>query len=81
MSDEKRETHVSAIEYVGCHAVRTDLYEIALTLSPTPGGPAMRLSLLLRPAEAALLAHMLQRNPPRVAAQDHVLDDIALLQT
>jgi hypothetical protein len=81
MSDDKQEAAVSAIDYVGCHAVRTDLYEIALTLTTTPGGRQTRLSLLLRPAEAALLAHMLQRNPPRVEAQDHLLDDIALLQT
>jgi hypothetical protein len=81
MSEDREEARVTAIDYVGCHAVHSELYEIALTLAARSGGAERRLSLLLHPAEAALLAHMLQRNPPRAEAQDHVLDDIALLQT
>jgi hypothetical protein len=81
MSDGKCEVEVSAIEYVGSHSVRPDLYEIALTLRAATDAPPAHLSLLLHPAEATLLAHMLQRNPPRIEAEDHLLKDVARFET
>jgi hypothetical protein len=77
MSDKKHEAEVSTIGYVGPHSVRPDLYEIDLTLAASAGAPQTRVSLLLRPAEAIFLAHMLQRNPPLIEAEDHLLNDIA----
>jgi hypothetical protein len=77
MNEDKGEADVSAIEYVGPHSVRPNLYEIVLLV----GAPMSRLRLLLRPAEAMLLARMLERNPPRVEPEDHLAQDIARLQT
>jgi hypothetical protein len=81
MSEDKCEVEVSAIEYVGPHSVRPNLYEIVLLVGPAIGAPTSRLRLLFRPAEAMLLAHMLERNPPRIEPEDHLAHDIARLQT
>ncbi len=81
MTEKRREAEVSAIEYVGPHPVQPDLYEVALSLGVAVGAPTTHLTLLFRPAEAMLLAHMLQWNPPRVEPEDHLARDIARLQT
>ena len=81
MSGEMPEAEVSGIEYVGPHPLRPDIYEIVMTLAGTTATPRTRLSLLFRPTEATLLAQMLRWNPPSVKTEDHVLTDIAHLQT
>jgi hypothetical protein len=78
MSDIKQTAEVSGIEYVGPHSVRPGLYEITVTLADVP---RTRLSLLFRPRDVIQLAHALQWNGPQVDAEDHVLADIAPLQT
>lgn len=82
MAEGHQEAEVSAVEYAGSHPVRPDRYAIILTLKTTAGAPETRLSLLFRAPEANFLANMLQRNPPRIEAeQDHVLTEIDRLQT
>lgn len=77
MNIESSEAEVSAIEYVGPHSIRSDLFEIVLTLRGAAGAPQTRLCLSFHPAEATHLAQMLHRNPPVVEAADHLADDIA----
>jgi hypothetical protein len=81
MSTDMQEGEVSSIEYVGPHATRPDLYEITVTLVGPRDATRPRLSLLFRPAEAMFLAHSLQASPPNPGSEDHVLTDIARLQT
>ena len=81
MSIDMQGGEVSSIEYVGPHATQPDLYEIIVTLVDTRGATRPRLSLLFRPAEAMFLVHSLQASPPNRGSDDHVLTDIARLQT
>ena len=81
MSIDLHEGEVSSIEYVGPHATRPVLYEITVTLVATRDAARRRLSLLFRPAEAMFLAHSLEASPPNQGTEDHVLTDIARLQT
>jgi hypothetical protein len=81
MSINTQEAEVSGIEYVGPHTTRSDLYEIIVTLVESGTARRSRLSLLLRPAEATFLTHALQALPPNPTSEDHVLTDIARLQT
>jgi hypothetical protein len=81
MSIDLHEGEVASVEYVGPHATRPDLYEITVTLAGTRDAPRPRLSLLFRPAEAMFLAHSLEASPPNRGSEDHVLTDIARLQT
>jgi hypothetical protein len=81
MSIDTHEAEVSGIEYVGPHTTRSDLYEIIVTLVEPGTTRRSRLSLLLRPAEATFLTQALQALPPNPTSEDHVLTDIARLQT
>jgi hypothetical protein len=75
------EAEVSSIEYVGPHSTRPDLFEVVLKLKAKAGARQTRLCLLFAPAEAAHLAKMLEANPPRAKAGDHLAGDIERLQT
>ena len=81
MSINTQEAEVSGIEYVGPHTTRSDLYEIIVNLVEPGTTRRSRLSLLFRPAEAVFLTHALQAMPPNPTTDDHVLTDIARLQT
>jgi hypothetical protein len=82
MSSIEDEEEVSTVEYVGPHPVRPQIYEITVTLRATSAAPRTRLSLLFRPNEARILAHMLASNPPEPPMEeDHVLTDITRVQT
>ncbi len=80
MSADYCEAEVSAVDYVGPHTVRPGLYEIALTLGGAGGRLPGHLTLLFRPAEAALLAHLVRSNPP-TQPDDHLATDLERLQT
>jgi hypothetical protein len=81
MDTKTQEAEVSSIEYVGPHTTRGDLYEIIVNLVEPGTARRSRLSLLFRPAEAMFLTHALQATPPNPTTEDHVLTDIARLQT
>ncbi|HEV2547471.1 MAG TPA: hypothetical protein VGU20_09040 [Stellaceae bacterium] len=81
MDANTQEAEISSIEYVGPHTTRGDVYEIIVTLVEPGTTRRSRLGLLFRPAEATFLAHALQALPPHPATEDHVLTDIARLQT
>jgi hypothetical protein len=81
MSINTQEAEVSSIEYVGPHTTRGEFYEIIVTLAEPGETRHSRLSLLFRPSEAVFLAHALQAVPPNPTTEDHVLTDIARLQT
>ena len=81
MDTNIQEAEVSSIEYVGPHTTRGDLYEIIVNLVEPGTARRSRLSLLFRPAEAMFLTHALQAMPLNPATEDHVLTDIARLQT
>ncbi len=81
MDDLTEETEVFSVEYAGPHSTKPGLFEIALHVKGGAGGRRSRLCLLFRPAEAMLLAHMLQRSPPQTEPEDHTESDIARLST
>lgn len=81
MSTNTQEVEVSSIEYIGPHTTRGEFYEIIIALVEPSKTRRSRLSLLFRPADAMFLAHALQALPPNPTTEDHVLTDIARLQT
>ncbi len=81
MSINTQEVEVSNIEYVGPHTTRGEFYEIIIALAEPSKTRRARLSLLFRPADAMFLARALQALPPNPTTEDHVLTDIARLQT
>ena len=79
--NEKRELDVVGVSYVGPHCVQTDIYEIDVQVQPTLGAPCGLIALRFRPAEAMVLAHMMQSNPPRARVDDHLMDQVAAHDT
>ena len=78
---ERYEALVMGIIGVGPHPTRTDIYQIQVHAAPSAEGPQQHVTLLLPQAQAVSLARMLQENPPRATLRDHVLDDIAGIDT
>jgi hypothetical protein len=74
------EADVAEVVYVGPHSIQPGIHLVTVKIVPAQGARGRCITLRLRPAEAAQLAHMLQANPPPPAA-DHLLQDVAAHET
>lgn len=75
------EVDVSEVVYAGPHVVRPDTYEIEVKVETSPGVPCEYITLRFTPAQATLLARMLQSNQPRAVVDGGLLERIAAHDT
>ena len=78
---EECELDVLEVSYVGPHSVEAGIYEIRVQVQPTPGVPWGHIVLRFRPAQSTFLACMVRGHPPRESVDEHLLEQVAALDT